>query len=197
MKTQMRFQKILCLVSLIVSAITIVYGFAFFTGGLATVADIYDHEYDMFHAEGVYNFAQTVNDVLVILGIVFLCVVAVMYITACQKRRNYYITNYIVSIGAAAFMAAFAIAGIALVAATQAMFISDVDWEAFREFNAGLTDPLFQHNGESQVMFYIGYIVYIIVILNALAVVYNLIWKIKLMKGEKALLEAGLSKEVA
>mgnify|MGYP005796099855 FL=1 len=46
-------------------------------------------------------------------------------------------------------------------------------------------------------MFYIGYVVYVLVIFNALAVVYNLIWKIKLMKGEKALLEAGLSKEVA
>lgn len=197
MKTQMRFQKILCLVTLIISAITIVYGFAFFTGGLATVADIYDHNNDMFHAANVYNFAQGVNDALVVCGIIFLCLVAVMYITACQKRRNYYITNYIVLIGTAAFMALFAIVSIALVAATHSMFISDVDWEAFHTFNAGLKDPLFLHNGESQVMFGIGYVVYVIVILNALALAYNLIWKIKLMKGEKALLEAGLSKEVA
>lgn len=197
MKIQMRFQKILCLVTLIISAVTIVYGFAFFTGGLATVADIYDHNNDMFHAADLYNFAQGVNNVLVALGIVFLCLVAAMYITACQKRRNYYITNYIALIGTAVFMAIFAVVGIALVAATHSMFISEVDWEALRAFNANLADPLFLHNGESQVMFGIGYVVYVIVILNALAVVYNLIWKIKLMKGEKALLGAGLSKEVA
>ena len=46
-------------------------------------------------------------------------------------------------------------------------------------------------------MFYIGYVVYFLVILNALALGYNLLWKIKRMKGEKALLEAGLQKEVA
>ena len=55
----------------------------------------------------------------------------------------------------------------------------------------------FAHTGNSQVMFYIGYVVYFLVILNALALGYNLLWKIKLMKGEKALLEAGLQKEVA
>ena len=95
MTTQMRFQKTLCLLTLIMSAITIVYAFAFFTGGLATVADIYDFRNDRYNAAGVFNYGQQVNDVILILGIVLLCLVAVMYITACNKRRNYYMTNYI------------------------------------------------------------------------------------------------------
>ena len=195
MKTQMRFQKALCLLTLIMSAITIVYAFAFITGGMATVGDIFDYRNDYFNAANVFNFGQQVNDIILNLGIVFLCLVALMYIFACQKRRNYYITNYIAIGVSALYMVVFAVVGIILVVQTQVMFISEVDWETFYGGNISL--DRFAHTGDSQVMFYIGYVVYFLVILNALALGYNLLWKIKLMKGEKALLEAGLQKEVA
>lgn len=195
MKTQMRFQKTLCLLTLIMSAITIVYAFGFITGGMATVGDIFDYRNDYFNATNVYNFGQQVNDIILILGIVFLCLVALMYIFACQKRRNYYITNYIAIGVSALYMVVFAVVGIILVVQTQVRFISEVDWETFYGGNISL--DRFAHTGDSQVMFYIGYVVYFLVILNALALGYNLLWKIKLMKGEKALLEAGLQKEVA
>ena len=191
----MRFQKTLCLLTLIMSAITIVYAFGFITGGMATVGDIFDYRNDYFNAANVFNFGQQVNDIILNLGIVFLCLVALMYIFACQKRRNYYITNYIAIGVSALYMVVFAVVGIILVVQTQVMFISEVDWETFYGGNISL--DRFAHTGDSQVMFYIGYVVYFLVILNALALGYNLLWKIKLMKGEKALLEAGLQKEVA
>ncbi len=195
MKTQMRFQKTLCLLTLIMSAITIVYAFAFITGGMATVGDIFDYRNDYFNAANVYNYGQYVNYVILILGIVFLCLVALLYIFACQKRRNYYITNYIAIGVSALYMIVFAIIAMVLVGQTQAMFVSEVDWETF--YGGSIILDRFAHTGNSQVMFYIGYVVYFLVILNALALGYNLLWKIKLMKGEKALLEAGLQKEVA
>lgn len=195
MKTQMRFQKALCLLTLIMSAITIVYAFAFITGGMATVGDIFDYRNDYFNAANVYNYGQYVNYVILILGIVFLCLVALLYIFACQKRRNYYITNYIAIGVSALYMIVFAIIAMVLVGQTQAMFVSEVDWETF--YGGSIILDRFAHTGNSQVMFYIGYVVYFLVILNALALGYNLLWKIKLMKGEKALLEAGLQKEVA
>ena len=191
----MRFQKTLCLLTLIMSAITIVYAFGFITGGMATVGDIIDYRNDYFNAANVFNFGQQVNDIILNLGIVFLCLVALMYIFACQKRRNYYITNYIAIGVSALYMVVFAVVGIILVVQTQVRFISEVDWETFYGGNISL--DRFAHTGDSQVMFYIGYVVYFLVILNALALGYNLLWKIKLMKGEKALLEAGLQKEVA
>ena len=195
MKTQMRFQMTLCLLSLLMSAITIVYAFGFITGGMATVGDIFDYRNDYSNAANVFNFGQQVNDIILNLGIVFLCLVALMYIFACQKRRNYYITNYIAIGVSALYMVVFAVVGIILVVQTQVRFISEVDWETFYGGNISL--DRFAHTGDSQVMFYIGYVVYFLVILNALALGYNLRWKIKLMKGEKALLEAGLQKEVA
>ena len=195
MKTQMRFQKTLCLLTLIMSAITIVYAFAFITGGMATVGDIFDYRNDYFNAANVYNYGQYVNYVILILGIVFLRLVALLHIFACQKRRNYYITNYIAIGVSALYMIVFAIIAMVLVGQTQAMFVSEVDWETF--YGGSIILDRFAHTGNSQVMFYIGYVVYFLVILNALALGYNLLWKIKLMKGEKALLEAGLQKEVA
>jgi hypothetical protein len=43
----------------------------------------------------------------------------------------------------------------------------------------------------------VGYVLFVIVLLDAVALVLNLVWKLKLMKGEKDLLEASFAKEVA
>ena len=205
MKTQMRFQKILALLTLIISAITIVYSFGFFTGDLATLSKIvttrsFLRDYTDAQQNAMINTyytALSINDLLMWLGIIFLLVVVFIYITASQKRRNYYKTNYIAVILAAAYAAVFAIIGIAVISSVlislNASVTADI-WQAYKEYNDSNGLNNYMHN---PVMFYIGYVVFAIVLVDALAWVYNLIWKMKLMKGEKALLEAGLKKEVA
>ncbi len=144
-----------------------------------------------------YYTALSINDLLMWLGIIFLLVVVFIYITASQKRRNYYKTNYIAVILAAAYAAVFAIIGIAVISSVLISLNASVTpeiWQAYKEYND--TNGLNNYS-HTAVMFYIGYVVFAIVLVDALAWVYNLIWKIKLMKGEKALLEAGLKKEVA
>lgn len=205
MKTQMRFQKILALLTLIISAITIVYSFGFFTGDLATLSKIvttrsFLRDYTDAQQNAMINTyytALSINDLLMWLGIIFLLVVVFIYITASQKRRNYYKTNYIAVILAAAYAAVFAIIGIAVISSVLISLNASVTpeiWQAYKEYND--TNGLNNYS-HTAVMFYIGYVVFAIVLVDALAWVYNLIWKIKLMKGEKALLEAGLKKEVA
>ena len=205
MKTQMRFQKILALLTLIISAITIVYSFGFFTGDLATLSKIvttrsFLRDYTDAQQNAMINTyytALSINDLLMWLGIIFLLVVVFIYITASQKRRNYYKTNYIAVILAAAYAAVFAIIGIAVIVSVlislNASVTADI-WQAYKEYNDSNGLNNYMH---TPVMFYIGYVVFAIVLVDALAWVYNLIWKMKLMKGEKALLEAGLKKEVA
>ena len=205
MKTQMRFQKILALLTLIISAITIVYSFGFFTCDLATLSKIvttrsFLRDYTDAQQNAMINTyytALSINDLLMWLGIIFLLVVVFIYITASQKRRNYYKTNYIAVILAAAYAAVFAIIGIAVISSVLISLNASVTpeiWQAYKEYND--TNGLNNYS-HTAVMFYIGYVVFAIVLVDALAWVYNLIWKIKLMKGEKALLEAGLKKEVA
>lgn len=205
MKTQMRFQKILALLTLIISAITIVYSFGFFTGDLATLSKIvttrsFLRDYTDAQQNAMINTyytALSINDLLMWLGIIFLLVVVFIYITASQKRRNYYKTNYIAVILVAAYAAVFAIIGIAVISSVlvslNASVTADI-WQAYKEYNDSNGLNNYMH---TPVMFYIGYVVFAIVLVDALAWVYNLIWKMKLMKGEKALLEAGLKKEVA
>ena len=209
MKTQMRFQKILTLVTLILAALTIVYAFIFFSGSLADISRSREAvllggtELNDIHAENFYNKAQSLNNLIFTLGIVFVCIVATLYITATNKRRNYYITNYI-SIGlVVCFALVFAIIAFVLLTNCMNLFLNDIDWEAYRyryDYNyvegSGIPRQ-YPYYSKSTAMFAIGYVLFAIVIVAAVVWVLNLVWKIKLMQGEKALLENGLVKEVA
>lgn len=50
---------------------------------------------------------------------------------------------------------------------------------------------------QAKTMFIIGYVLFVVVLANLAVYVLNLVWKIKLMQGERKLLAAGLAKEVA
>ncbi|MDE6355659.1 MAG: hypothetical protein K2L67_00235 [Clostridia bacterium] len=201
MKTQMRFQKILSFVTLVIAALCFVYALAFLTGGLGNV-----HYYKWLNSEtdkiNATNFtvaAQSFVSTLVIFSIVFILVVVTLFITASNKRRNYYVTNY-VSIALVA-VCALAIALYIIISVSNIMnlFYNDIAWEAGT--NGGLNyadqfNPAYPID-KSPANFILGYILGVVVILTAVVHVLNLVWKVKLMKGEKALLQGGLVKEVA
>ena len=116
-----------------------------------------------------------------------------LYITSCHNRRNYYITNYISTIAVAAFGVVLAIYTFACLAIALGLF-NQIDFAKLKEFQENNQVPYYS---DSKASFMIGYILFVVVIANAAALILNLIWKLKLMKGEKALLENGLVKEVA
>lgn len=192
MKLQMKFQKILLLVSIILAAISIVYSFSYFTGSLSALYGYLNNRRYKINCENTYYFAQSFNGVMLALSIVYLAVIVAMYVAACGKRRNYYITNYIVSIAAAAYVAVFAIVCIAMNAAVLSMFLNDIDWEAYRAAHA--TGDAIAVYDDSVTTFILGFILHFIVILNAVAIGLNLLWKHKLMKGEKQLLAQNAEK---
>ncbi|MCD8309520.1 MAG: hypothetical protein LUD19_06670 [Clostridia bacterium] len=189
MKTQMRFQKILFLVSLVIAALTIVYAFGFCTGAityLARVTSAYSNKKDPYGAENVYWLAQDFNDILLWLGIIFVLVIVACYIFASNKRRNYYISNYITVGIAIGYCVVWAIVCIALTATVQ-VGLSEVDWDGL----ANWADGSARLYGDNQTIYYLGYVLAVVVLLDAAALAYNLVWKIKLMKGEKELLANG------
>lgn len=206
MKTQMRFQKILTLVTLIISALTVVYALIFFSGSLS---DIYRNlepvthgavTYDI-NAKHFYEVAQSFNNFLFIMGIVFICVVVTLYITSSNKRRNYYITNYISIIAVAAFAIVFAIVAIILLSNCLNLFVNEIDWETYlAKYNYRYVEGRprrYPYYSDDKTMFILGYILFFVVLANGVALILNLIWKIKLMRGEKELLSKGFNKEVA
>ena len=189
---------------LIVSAITIVYGLIFSTP-IAALEDLTHASpsyatRDPIEANYTYDLFQTFTVVVLVLGIVFLLLVAFCYLTACSSRRNYYISNYVAVIATAAYAALMCVLIIAFTAICHVSFVNDVNWEVY--YNDYYNTPINQLTGaikysDDATVCFIGYVVGVICLGAAALMVYNLIWKIKLMKGEKALLEAGLVKEVA
>lgn len=210
MKTQIKFQKILFLATLIIAALSLVYGFAFCTGSLtyafAARSGMFSASLrkDPIGADALYSFVigksyesgkwlssgTGFNDLIVILSIVLVVIAALQFFFATNSRRNYYITNYI-SVGVlVAFAFVVAIIGFWGVAKTESLF-NALDWATYKE----VYDAVKAGEGmgwdkysDSHVMFYLGYIMYALVLINAVTLVLNTVWKYLLMKGEKQLL---------
>ena len=186
------------LVSLVIAALVVVFSLIFCSGTLYQMAQpsIFDVERNKEYVAGagdLFYASQGVSDTCLILGIVVILAVCLNYIMGTHSRRNYYITNYI-AIGAVVLaQVVVAIVIIALVADCQSI-LNSIDLEkAQSEYEAILPGQW----KESTWTFPVGYAMAGILIVNAVGFVLNLVWKIKLMKGEKALLSQGLVKEVA
>lgn len=201
MKVQMRFQKILAFVSLIIGALSILLAIIFMSGDLAGMMYYANEELD----EGITAFAdlaQMFCDTMLVIGIVYLLCVVTLFITDTNKRRNYYITNYISTGLAAASALVAAVFGLVMVSMLLGKF-NGLDWENLTPiFEMMSTEGSDLYVGAPMVhqnptMFIIGYVILLLPLLDVAALVLNLVWKIKLMKGEKELLEKGLVKEVA
>ena len=150
------------------------------------------------NANYVVSLSQSFTTIFLALGVVFLLLVVFMYITASNKRRNYYITNYISVIATAAFAFVMFVLIIALTAYFHYCFTTEVNWEVYYEI---VQDPEYELDKfvyyDSPAVLCVGYVIAVLCGAVGAGIVTNLIWKIKLMKGEKALLEGGLVKEVA
>ncbi|MGN0805473.1 MAG: hypothetical protein ACI4MC_00420, partial [Candidatus Coproplasma sp.] len=126
-------------------------------------------------------------------------VVITLFITATNKRRNYYITNYI-SLGIViAYSLVFAIILI-VICATAMGYANEIDYVKWKEYydayttdrygNISYTNP--RKYSESRLTLILGIVLAIVLLVEVAAWILNLIWKIKLMQGEKALLANGV-----
>ena len=198
----MKFQKILALVTLITAALAVVLSLLFCSGLLNAV--IFNSAYmnsgtAKWGVEDLYLFSQKINDVLVIMAIVLLLTVVLIYIMGCSKRRKYYVTNY-VAIGVFSAMAlAFAIAMLYACANCFAL-MGQIDfegwkaWDAAVQWNETIGAYVPAHTASYDGNFatlVLGILLSVLLIAEIAVWVLNLIWKLKLMKGEKALLAQG------
>ncbi len=206
MKAQMKFQKILSLLTLIIGALCLIYGLCFFSGNLSDLMFYKSENWSSY----LYDYAEMSDyfimdgqlfvSIMVVLSIVYILSAGFLYVTDTNKRRKYYITNYI-SIGVT----------IAVTAATAIfclifMFVLLADFNAieinFDDTSYGLG---YMYNelkeqgapivGTGVYMFIIGMVVSLIALCNTVAWALALAWKVKLMKGEKALLEGVRAQE--
>lgn len=199
MKAQMRFQKIICLVMILVGALGLVYAFVYLTGSMAALGqsvkiDAGNRVSSFTASEGKYDALfyfeiQGFNDALMYCGIVMVLLGVLLYITACNKRRNYYISNYVATGLCAGGNIVISITLMAMNAHWKSEFLK-VDFTAWKKY----CDDFFTQYGtkmpygDSTVWFDLGFAVYTLIIVASLLLILNLVWKILLMQGEKKLL---------
>ncbi len=201
----MRFQKIFMLIALIIAALCVVFALIFCSGTLYQMqhSSIFDLDgnpppegdgiENLPGAKALFWASQGVSNTVLVLGIVLILAVVLNYIMGSAKRRKYYVTNYVATGIAIAAFVAVAIVILVLVLNCQNL-LGMVDLEqAEAKYNEYI--PNGWHY--SVWTFSVGYALSGVLIVTALVFVFNLVWKIKLMKGEKKLLESGLAKEVA
>ena len=212
MKTQMRFQKILTLVSLVTAALSFVLA-VFYCSGIIYQSQAYTSVKNadsttlgnnVINADALYEYTQSANNTLVILAIVFILVITTLYITSTNKRRNYYITNYISIALVVIYSTVFAII-LFSICSQAAVLAGQIDMAKWQELVAEFTTDRYgnktfvnpQNYSESYITVILGFILGVVIIVEVAAWVLNTVWKIKMMKGEKALLAGNISKEVA
>ena len=227
MKAQMKFQKILSLVTIIVAALALIAALSFFSGNLSDIMayrmagldETYLGRLDL-DGDGVpeYTFgvsnpivtadylasanswilsAQSAISTIITLCIIFFVVIAFAYILGMSSRRNYYITNHIMSaviIAYSAFLAVFGI--VSMISLMSSFYNIKFDFPGDYKFIYFIDMLNLPEVSSSPLMFILCIVAFVLVLGIALAWLYNAVWKIKLMKGEKALLSDSM-KEVA
>ena len=189
-KKQMRFQKIFCLLALFASVLVFIYS-------LGIMTDLYDTLYTTMMdptniddtwvpGSQVYYYMQGFNKSLLMFSIVMILLAVLLFITNTDKRRKYYIANY-VSIGLYSVFTLFVtFRAHSNIQAYKALWLS-IDFNALREF----ADMFKSAYTESTFWFDIHYLVFGICVVSVCLLVFNVYWKICLMKEEKRLIEGG------
>lgn len=205
MKTQMRFQKYICLAMLIAGVVALLYAFFYSTGSIAELAQMIDTSLaskpsyflaskDKYDATLIKDL-QAFNNLLMYMGVVMVLLAVVLFITGCNSRRNYYISNY-VGIGVCAGGNIIISLVLMVLNGIWRVNFLNVDFAAWKEFNDFLVQyGAASHYSQSTLWFDIGFAVYSIVILVSIVLILNLVWKIKLMQGEKELLAKSSNNE--
>ena len=186
----MTFQRVICLLSIIASAVVFLYS-------LGLMTDLFDMLYNMIPDPSdpdtvkvagamIYYDMQDFNRLFLRLSIALILCSCVLFITNTHRRRKYYIGNYLATALAAAANIGVAIWASSGIAAFKARYLGEVDFAQLerRLSRAGtFTDSTFWFDAR--------YFVFALALAVSLLLILNALWKIKLMKEEKGLIEAG------
>ena len=189
-KKQLQLQKILCFLGIGSSVLVFLYA-------LGIMTDLYDSLYStMMNPSNllqtdvpgsiVYYNMQQFNNALLRCSIILLLLSCLLFLTNTHSRRKYYIGNYL-TIGAfAVYNIYVTIWAHSYIELFKQQFLQ-VDFEALRS-HAELWKSAYT---ESTFWFDIHYLVFAVALIASLGLIANGVWKMRLMKEEAGLIEAG------
>ncbi len=189
-KKQMTLQKIVCLLAIIASALVFIYS-------LGIMTDLYDSLYDTMRdpkdltkttVEGsiVYYDMQGFNNSFLKAGLGLILLSCLLFLTNTHIRRKYYIGNYAATAVQVIANVATAVWAHGQIEMYKAQFLQ-IDFEALAK-HAKRWKTLYT---ESTFWFDVHYAVFAVLLAVSVLLIANALWKVSLMKNEKALIEAG------
>ncbi|MDR1705776.1 MAG: hypothetical protein LBS19_13985 [Clostridiales bacterium] len=180
-KTQMLFQKIVIFGCIAIGALTLVYSLGFST-------DIYSLFYHsdptsgLFYVPGaeMYFTVQPYNRELFTHSVLFICVAVTLFMTLTHRRRLYYISNFVTSLGFSSFSGFL---GFRLFAkATEYIDLyKQVDFEKMEQVTTMMKMELVN----STLMLDLGRIFAVLLIIWAALTVFNLVFKMSWQLRER------------
>ena len=190
-KKQIKCQKVLCIVAIIACAITFLYA-------LGIMTDLYDalystmrNPYDLTETDVpgsiLYYMMQDFNKALLKYSIALVLLACLLFLTQTHVRRKYYLGNYVAVGLYSAATVAYTLWAHAYIEGYKAAFLTQVDFEALRK-HADMWKTAYV---DSSFWFDAHYAVYAVLLVVTALLLMNLIWKVRLMKAEKRLIEAG------
>jgi hypothetical protein len=190
-KKQLALQKLICLLAVIVAAVSFVYA-------LGAITDIYDALYSTMRdptdvtitavpGSIIYYDMQPFIKNFVNNSLVLILCGALLFVTNTHSRRKYYIGNYIAtgiySVGAVVL----AVWSHIRMEAFKVQFLTTVDFEALKEYAELWETPYLEDTFLLDL--HIG--VSALLVLCAVLLAGNAVWKFVLMRSESKLIETG------
>lgn len=189
-KKQLKLQKIICLLTLVASAVVFLYA-------LGIMTDLYDSLYSTMMNPAdlsqttvpgsyVYYDMQAFNSQFLKVSIGLILLACLLYITNTHSRRRYYIGNYIaVALNVVAHVATIIWAS-GWINYHKGQFLL-VDFAALKA-HSELWKTLYT---ESTFWFDLHYGIFALTLIVSALLILNTVWKVKLMKEEAQLIGAG------
>lgn len=184
-KVQLKLQKPIVVLTLIVASLSLIYALGFATDmyALSYHADSTSKTY-VAGAE-LYHTIQPFNKALLYDALILFLLSLTNFLTLSHKRRLYYPANYVTGVAFAGFAAFIGVMIIQYVTVFKAMYLQ-IDFEKMKS----LTEILNLRYVESTFVLDCGYVLGALLFVTAIAVIANLVVKTIWMREEKKLLAA-------
>ena len=188
-KKQMTFQKIVCTLVLIASALVFVYSLGISTDLYDALARTilypdYDLDYTSVTGSRVYYDMFQFNSDFTKASIALIIVTLVLFVTNTHARRKYYIGNYIAVALSTVANVLITLWSVPQIMSYKAQYQNNVDFEALQAFSKDWGTIYI--GPENTFWFDVSYVVFGILLLTSCLLIVNVILKVIVMKAEKS-----------
>lgn len=188
---QLKFQKFICLVAIILAAVFFIYS-------LGVITDIHDalrstmrnkNDYTKTKVEGsiIYYDMQPFNRDFTNYSVGLILLACLLFVTNTQIRRKYYIGNYVATLLYSGATIAMTVWMHNNLAAFAEQYRTTVNLEQLREYADTWGTLYLDNTNLLDLHYYVGGLAILVVA----ALIGNMIWKIVLMRSENILIKAG------